>query len=376
MKILMIRSNPVLPDSRVEKEANSLIKQGHTVDILAWDREKRYSLALQKLELSNGKINIYRVGHKAEYGAGKKNFFQLLLFQVDILLYLLRNNNKYDVVHACDLDTVFFPFLLKGKIFGKLVYDIFDFYADSHNIYGKIYSKIRNFELNVINKSDVTIICSEQRKEQIIGATPKKLVIIHNTPDYRLMHGYELRRNGDKTKIKIVYIGILGEGRMISELLEIVSENEDYELHIGGFGPLEREVGIFSEKNSNIFFYGKVSYSEALAIENECDIITALYDPNVKNHYYAAPNKFYEAIMLGKPVIMVKNTGMANIVDSNNIGIVIQNMSKDDLLIAIEKIKLDKVFWAKQKENIQNVYYRNYSWDIMEKRLIELYEGI
>ena len=34
--------------------------------------------------------------------------------------------------------------------------------------------------------------------------------------------------------------------------------------------------------------------------------MTAIYDPNISNHYYAAPNKFYEALMLGKPLIMVK----------------------------------------------------------------------
>ena len=37
-KIVIARSNAVEPDSRVEKEANSLAKAGYDVTILAWDR--------------------------------------------------------------------------------------------------------------------------------------------------------------------------------------------------------------------------------------------------------------------------------------------------------------------------------------------------
>ena len=38
-KICIIRSNPVRPDSRVDKEAWSLVKAGYDVQILAWDRD-------------------------------------------------------------------------------------------------------------------------------------------------------------------------------------------------------------------------------------------------------------------------------------------------------------------------------------------------
>lgn len=38
-KIVIVRSNPVDPDSRVEKEANSLVKAGYDVSLLVWDRD-------------------------------------------------------------------------------------------------------------------------------------------------------------------------------------------------------------------------------------------------------------------------------------------------------------------------------------------------
>ena len=53
--------------------------------------------------------------------------------------------------------------------------------------------------------------------------------------------------------------------------------------------------------------YGKLQYSQTLALESQCDIRVATYDPSIRNHKYSAPNKFYESLMLGKPIIMAKD---------------------------------------------------------------------
>ena len=50
----------------------------------------------------------------------------------------------------------------------------------------------------------------------------------------------------------------------------------------------------------------------------------AIYDPEIENHRFAAPNKFYESLMLGKPVMMVKNTGMSQVVVENDLGVLIE----------------------------------------------------
>lgn len=49
-KIVMIRSQPVNPDVRIEKEANALVKNGHNVSILAWDRDGSCS----QMEIKSG----------------------------------------------------------------------------------------------------------------------------------------------------------------------------------------------------------------------------------------------------------------------------------------------------------------------------------
>ena len=49
MKVLFIRANPVKPDSRVEKEAASLVRNGYEVSILGWDRNGDYALRKEPL---------------------------------------------------------------------------------------------------------------------------------------------------------------------------------------------------------------------------------------------------------------------------------------------------------------------------------------
>ena len=46
-----------------------------------------------------------------------------------------------------------------------------------------------------------------------------------------------------------------------------------------------------------------------------------MYDPNVPNHRYSAPNKFYEALALGKPIVVAKGTGIDVEVERLGVGI-------------------------------------------------------
>ena len=62
MKILFIRSNPVNPDSRVEKEIATLAKAGHDVMLFAWDRTSDHPILHTEELFGEYKINVYRIG--------------------------------------------------------------------------------------------------------------------------------------------------------------------------------------------------------------------------------------------------------------------------------------------------------------------------
>ena len=118
-----------------------------------------------------------------------------------------------------------------------------------------------------------------------------------------------------------------------------------------------------------------MTYNDVLSLESECDILFATYDPKIKNHKYSAPNKVYEAMALGKPIIVCKNTGIDELVDQNKIGITIEYNAKDfikklDLLLEDSKAIKNMNLTAKK------MYTEKYNWKIMEKRLIDAYNEL
>lgn len=328
--ILMIRCNAVNPDPRVEKEANALIKHGDMkVDILAWDRSGKHPIRKDLLELNNGTVRIFRMGIPAQWGNGmKSNILPAIEFEIKSFIWLFMHVKQYDCVHAYDL-LGGLPSLIPAKLFGKkFVYDCCDYYADSQNGPEWILNVFRKLETFVINSADETILCTEDRIKQIVPAKPRKVEYIHNAPD---LDAFKSETDGEQhiclsssDRIKLVYVGNFCSDRWIIELLQCaVNMQDEIEIHIGGFGSLEEKIHELSKKANNIYVYGKLPYKNVLQLERECDVILALYEPRLKNHVYAAPNKVYEALAIGKPLLMFRGSDMSSMVENHHIGILI-----------------------------------------------------
>lgn len=372
MKVLFLRSNPVRPDSRVEKEVDALVKCGYDVFVLGWDRDENYPLREEPLNENLPNVTAYRVGIKASYGSGIKNIRFLLKFQKEIRKFLKKN--RFDIIHACDFDTAFTAYHSIDHKRIKFVYDIFDYYADAFSIPSFFRKTIIKLDRQIINGADVCIICSEQRREQIAGSNPKNLVVIHNSPPCSILQENRAERVADGP-IRIAYFGILSASRLIKEMVNIVIADKRFELHIGGFGVLESYITDVAANNPNIYFYGKVPYSDVLKIEYDCDILTAIYDPTVRNHFYAAPNKFYESLMLGKPVIMAKGTGMSDVVLKHDIGVTI-DFSEAGLKDGLDILVSRREQWPAMSTRMLELYNCEYSWEEMERRLVSAYKSI
>lgn len=368
-RIVLVRSNPVEPDSRVEKEVNSLIKAGFEVILVVWDRESNYLMKNSYKQLVDFKVKKVSFGAKATYGEGMKNFFAFVRFQISLFIWLIVNRHRYEIGHFCDFDTAFTGSLVCRILKKKYIFDIFDYLStDAKSVISLI---LKKKEDKIITFSDATIICTEERKNQIKDAIPRKLAVIHNSPDKRNFTEVTTKTAGNK--IKVVYVGILQQNfRLLEEMIDVISSMPEIELHIGGFGKLATFIEEMSNKYSNIFFYGRLQYTETLALEQECDIMTAIYDPTIGNHRFAAPNKFYEGLMLGKPLIMVKGTGMSKVVEEENIGELIE-YSKEGFRRGLQRLIDRKAEWLAMHDSMVSLYERKYSWKVMEKRLIALY---
>lgn len=372
-RVVLIRSNPVNPNPAVEKVATALKEKGYRVTVLGWDRGEEYDERRGIITLPCGEVDIIRFGIPAVFSGGiKKNLSALIKFQKKMSSWLTAHKDEYDIVHAFDLDTGITAMRMAHKHKKGFVYQIQDFYAASRLKENTIfYELVKRIEFAVINNADATIICTEARKQQIAGSRPKNLAVVHNTPGYISLDEIEkLHLNPDR--MKIAYVGCFEKIRLIKELIDCIAEDARFELHIGGFGILEDYVKESAEKCERIIYYGKLPYGKVLSLEASCDIMTALYAPNVANHKYTAPNKVYESMLLQKPVIMCKNTGWDDVLDEYGTGILIEP-TRDGLKDGLDELYNKKTEWATMGSNGKALYNEKYSWSVMKERIQSLY---
>lgn len=246
------------------------------------------------------------------------------------ITYSLLPNILFAYIFDLDSSNQIYKILDRNNI--PFIYHIADFYSDSRikRKFPKsklIYQYFRQKEFKVMKKSYKSNICTESRYEQILGYTQNNVEVIHNSPvvnDFRLS-----KENAHLSEtIKIGYVGSLSDERYISNLVEYVKNNGSVELYIAGFGPLENFIKTEAEKYKNISFFGKLPYKDALNLYSNVDYIWGCYDPSGYNTRFAAPNKFYESLLLSKPIIVTKGSSVDDLVLKHKTGIIIDKLEK------------------------------------------------
>lgn len=372
-QVLILRSNPIAPDPRVEKTAQALSDAGLSITMLCWDRTG----ALDKEE-ARSYGTIHRLKIPAPYSRGIQNLPSLMRFELGLLRWLLKNHRSFDMIHACDFDTIL-PALIVSKVMGKrLVYDIFDFYSDMLRATPEILKQIiRVVDYWAIGKVDAVILADDARMRQIGSANPRRVVVIYNSPpDSR--DSVNLR-DWDKFStysLRIAFIGLLHIERGLLELLEVMDRHPEWLLDLAGFGGDELEILEKAQRLSNVRVHGRVSYEKAMALNARSDILIATYDPGIRNHRFASPNKLFEAMMLGLPIVVASGTNMDRIINETGAGLIVRYSDTDELEAALIGLASDPALRLRLGLAGRAAYEARYHWDIMRSRLVQLYSEI
>jgi glycosyltransferase involved in cell wall biosynthesis len=119
------------------------------------------------------------------------------------------------------------------------------------------------------------------------------------------------------------------------------------------------------------------SYEEILNRSLSADMLFRFSDPALPTkNKYASPNKLFEAMMCGKPILVSDNSSMASIVRHNNCGLVVPYGDRGAIKEAIVKLITDPGLRAELGKNGRRAYEEKYSWTIMENRLINAYKNL
>ncbi len=365
MLIAYTRSSNIFDDSRATKEISAFLEKGFQVAVYGWNRDgEAFSRSTELFKNYEGNVSFFF------YNGGIGNgIIEKILARFKWNRWLKRElfgNKKIDVIHACDYDTGAAVRKVSKRKGIRYIYDIFDYYIDAHPVPGLIRNKVENEEIKVINDSLTTIICTEERMEQIKGARQNNVVVIHNSPDVPIVQKREI-------KYDYAYCGSLFGGRLIEEILDKYIQNNSLRFVFAGNGIYSEKARHLANTEKCFSYLGAITYDEVLKVEAEAHVLAAIYDPSKRNHRLCAPNKFYEALALEKPVIACRGTGIDRVIEENNIGVVI-DYDADQFYSAVEYLRQNNNICQEMGARARKLYEENYTWDRMKQKLLGIYD--
>jgi len=145
---------------------------------------------------------------------------------------------------------------------------------------------------------------------------------------------------------------------------------------IAGDGP-ERDFieQISSHGSHNIQYLGYIPHSRVVEETRKADILFAFYDPSIPNSRYASPNKVFEAMMCGKPIIVNSESAAGTLVRKESCGVTIPYGDSEALRTAILMLKARPDLRRELGTNGRRAYEERYNWNIMKERLLAAYKA-
>jgi len=333
-------------DTRVTNLTNSLKADGNEVKVISFD------WTTPDFNTIIGDTSIYKLVKK------KNSIHYYLKFLTTLYKELLKTDSKiYIAEDILTLPLVTFVAKLRKA---KLFYNSREFYAFIAGLRNKPKTQaiIRSLEKFFIKKVDKVFVTGEGDADflqEYYGI--ENTVVIRNLPlmykanapkDFRKMLGIS-----DSSTI-LLYQGVILEGRGIEPLLNSMTNLENCDLVILGTGVFKdkfeniaTELGL----NNRVHFLGNIDQSELINYTSGADIGIALIENISMSYYYALPNKLFEYIMAGLPVLISNLPQMKKIVEDYKVGKIVNMENSEEIEKALKVMISD--------ENQLRVYKQN-----------------
>jgi len=337
----------------------------YEVDCYLWDRQGDYKPVIQHPNLRYHRCTV-RAGY---YSVG--TLFKLVLFELWLCFKLLFADVQ--AIHALELDTGFIGLCVARVRRLRLVYHCLDPYY-SHlplrwpRFLGEWAKRLENL---VISASDLFVITDRLRTPQHAGAHPARVVEFPNVP-YLDVSGLQKPPSDD---FVVGYIGTLMEGRNLLTIVDAVGALADHgiRLVIGGYGQLEQAIAERARHYRNVTYTGWLPYPEVLKLESTFDLFVYTIDPRRASQRWASPNKLFESMALGRPMIVAEGTLAAERVSAIGNGVIVTYGSQDELTRAILQLKNDATRVGEMGQKGRREFDSNWRWEIMAQRLLDAY---
>lgn len=359
-KIIVSVTNDLCTDQRVHKVCSSLQQNGYQV-LLVGRRQK----ASPKL---------------AERPYQTKRFF--LFFNKGPLFYLNYNLHlfffllfkRFDILLSNDLDSLlanFWASKLKSK---DLVYDSHEYFTEVPELINrpKVQSIWRSIEASILPKVKYAYTVSQKIAEVYNETYGIQMKVIRNFPFVK----YQLQ-NIEKTDSIILYQGALNVGRGLEELVVAMQFVKNGRLMIAGAGDIEFELHELVKNlklENKVEFLGRLSLLDLFQITQQAKLGVSLEKDMGLNYKYAVPNKIFDYIHAGVPVLFSPLVEVVDLLSSFLIGETLINHEPISIAAQIDSMlnSENRELWEKECERASH----EFNWENEEKKLLELFKQI
>ncbi|NSW94485.1 MAG: glycosyltransferase family 4 protein [Bacteroidales bacterium] len=388
MKILMLLEADFPPDIRVENEILALTGAENEVHLACYTKTGRPERDTW------GKAVIYRKKisqfiYKSSVGCLKFpfyfNFWRKFLIEVV-------STTKFDAVHVHDLPLSLLGLELKKALGIPLIIDLHENWPSlvktskhTRTLLGRFlspYNKWVKYEKKMLMNADRIITVIEEARERVINldVDPEKVIIVSNTINTETIKINSTSKKDDA--FALFYGGGINQHRGLQVVLEAVKILHESEIQVRfiivGDGSYRKDLEKLAERlgiGSLVNFTGRKSYNEMMEILSSSD---AAVIPHLRtdNNDASSPNKLYQYMYLGKPVITADCLSLKRIVTETGAGFVYKNDSPDDLAKLIINIRSDKSRLEEAGRNGTKAVLEKYNWNNDSKRLTEMYSKL
>lgn len=396
MKICLIVANDMVHDSRVDRHAQTLGLHGHDTTVLCVlshrtakeERRPHYSI-VRRRDLLRELIErrIHTRAAKASYSGLQERGRVSLPRALIRMFFRFALAATFDAMGTCSakrLDADLYVcndfYTLRVGAFMKLlkrkvVYDAHELYPD---LFGEtpqyVRRLLRQVEGVLIRFADLVItvnglIASEMSSRYgiplptVIMNCPKAFVIASRTPK---------KRNQPKV---VLYHGVLTRERGLENVVLACKHlRQGIQVVFRGEGPIKGRLKELSRGLENCIFEKPVPMGDVVSKAAEADVGIVTYLPTTLNNLYASPNKLFEYLQAGLPVVGSNLPFVKQILLENDVGLVFNPHDPKDIARAINHITQDDVY-EKLRLNVEKVRCR-FSWEVEGQKFLNVLSNL
>jgi glycosyltransferase involved in cell wall biosynthesis len=241
----------------------------------------------------------------------------------------------------------------------------------------------RRLERLVYRRSHQIVALSPGMRDGIIktGVLPEKVTVIPNAADLDLFHphvdGSEMRsKHNLNGRFSLAYFGTMGLANGLGFVLDAAAELKRrciddivFILHGDGMERAFLEARARRERLDNIIFSDPTPDKQRIAeLAAAVDVCMTIYK-NVPVLQTCSPNKLFDALAAGKPILTNMPGWLGNIAEQDRTGVLVQPDNPADFA--------DKVIWMRDhpgelenfQHNARQLAAERFSRDVLAKRL-------